>query len=403
MLASELMVPAPYSQGPTRRPTVCAPLGLNPLWLLAVPILLALVVPSWLSGQPAARKATTVSALLAYPVFFHGERVAVRAESWADHESTWLIAGDAKVMTLGEPVPGPGDRVEVRATFWDVGRLNRDDPRLAGFNLGDLSEALFQKPWPSTGELPVLIVESTLPATRLPAASVRTLALEPETYEGEPVTVTGRFRGRNLYGDLPDAPGLGRWEFVLRSADGAIWVTGIRPRGRDFDLDVTARVDTGRWLEVTGVIHVTRDLVRLEGTDVELAQPPAAAAPTAAEAAPRMALPPEVIFSAPTQGDVDIAPDTLVRIQFSRDLDPESFEDQVRIGYHGEESFERGASPPPPIEFDVEYLKRNRVLEIRFTEPLERFRTVEVELLDGITATDGAVLPPWTLTFALGG
>ena len=396
------MVPGPYGQGPTRGPTACAPLGLNPLWLLAVPILLALVVPSWLSGQPAARKATTVSALLAYPVFFHGEWVTVRAESWADQESAWLIAGNAKVLTLGEPVPGPGDRVEVRATFWDVGRLNHDDPRLAGFNLGDLSEALFQKLWPSIGELPVLIVESTLPATR-PAASVRTLALEPEAYEGERVTVTGRFRGRNLYGDLPDAPGLGRWEFVLQSADGAIWVTGIQPRGRDFDLDVTARVDTGRWLEVTGVIHVTRDLVRLEGTAVELAQPLAAAAPTAAEAAPRIALPPEVIFSAPTQGDVGIAPDTLVRIQFSRDLDPESFEDQVRIGYHGEESLKRGASPPPPIEFDVEYLRRNRVLEIRFAEPLERFRTVEVELLDGITATDGAVLPPWTLTFALGG
>ena len=396
------MVRGPYSQGPTRGPTACAPLGLNPLWLLAVPILLALVVPSWLSGQPAARKATTVPALLAYPVFFHGERVAVRAESWADQESTWLIAGDAKVLTLGQPVPGPGDRVEVRATFWDVGRLNLDDPRLAGFNLGDLSEALLRKPWPSVGELPVLIVESTLPATRLPAASVRILALEPEAYEGERVTVTGRFRGRNLYGDLPDAPGLGRWEFVLQSPDGAIWVTGIRPRGRNFDLDVTARADTGRRLEVTGVIHVTRDLVRLEGTDVELAGPPAAAAPTAAEAAPRTALPPEVIFSAPTQDDVGIAPDTLVRIQFSRDLDPESFEDQVRIRYHGKETLERGAFPPPPIEFDVEYLKRNRVLEIHFTEPLERFRTVEVELLDGITATDGAVLPPWTLTFALG-
>ena len=395
------MVPGPCGQGPTHGPTACAPLGLDSLWLLTVPILLALVVPSWLSGQPAGRKATTLSALLAYPVFFHGERVAVRAESWVDQESTWLIAGDAKVLTLGEPVPGPGDRVEVRATFWDVGRLNRDDPRLARFNLGNLSEALFRKPWPSIDELPVLIVESTLPATRLPAASVRTLALEPEAYAGERVTVTGRFRGRNLYGDLPDAPGLSRWEFVLQSADGAIWVTGIRPRGRDFDLDVTARVDTGRWLEVTGVTHGTRDLVRLEGTDIELVQPPAAAAPTAVEAAARPALPPEVIFSAPTQDDVDIVPDTLVRIQFSRDIDPESFEDQVRIGYHGEESFERGQ--PPPIEFDVEYLKRNRVLEIRFTEPLERFRTVEVELLDGITATDGAVLPPWTLTFALGG
>ena len=106
------------------------------------------------------------------------------------------------MLTLGEPVPGPGDRVEVRATFWDVGRLNRDDPRLARFNLGNLSEALFRKPWPSIDELPVLIVESTLPAARLPAASVRTLALEPEAYAGERVTVTGRFRGRNLYGDL---------------------------------------------------------------------------------------------------------------------------------------------------------------------------------------------------------
>ena len=397
------MVPGPCGQGPTRGRTACPPLGLDSLWLLAVPILLALVVPSWLSGQSAGRKATTLSALLAYPVFFHGERVTVRAESWDDQESIWLIAGDAKVLMLGEPVPGSGDRVEVRATFWDVGRLNRDDPRLAGFNLKDLSEALFQKPWPSLGELPVLIVESTLPATRPPATTVRTLALDPETYEGERVTVTGRFRGRNLYGDLPDAPGLGLWEFVLQSADGAIWVTGVRPRGRDFDLDVTARVDTGRWLKVTGVIHGTRDLVRLEGTEVDLVQPPAAAASTAAEAAPRLALPPEVIFSTPTQDDVDIVPDTLVRIQFSRDIDPESFEDQIRVGYHGEESSESGALPPPTIEFDLEYLTRNRVLEIRFTEPLERFRTVEVELLDGITTTDGALLPPWTLTFALGG
>ena len=369
------MVPGPCGQGPTRGRTACPPLGLDSLWLLAVLILLALVVPSWLSGQSAGRKATTLSALLAYPVFFHGERVTVRAESWGDQESTWLIAGDAKVLILGEPVPGSGVRVEVRATFWDVGRLNRDDPRLAGFNLRDLSEALFQKPWPSIGELPVLIVESTLPATRPPATTVRTLALDPEAYEGERVTVTGRFRGRNLYGDLPDAPGLGLWEFVLQSADGAIWVTGIRPRGRDFDLDVTARVDTGRWLEVTGVIHGTRDLVRLEGTEVDLVQPPAATAST----------------------------DTLVRIQFSSDIDPESFEDQIRVGYQGEESSESGALPPPTIEFDLKYLTRNRVLEIRFTEPLERFRTVEVELLDGITTTDGALLPPWTLTFALGG
>ena len=38
-------------------------------------------------------------------------------------------------------------------------------------------------------------------------------------------------------------------------ADGAVWVSGLRPKGKDFDLDPVARVDTGRWLEVTGTVH----------------------------------------------------------------------------------------------------------------------------------------------------
>ena len=36
----------------------------------------------------------------------------------------------------------------------------------------------------------------------------------------------GQFAGRNLLGDLPDAPAQSQWDFVLRSADAAIWVTG---------------------------------------------------------------------------------------------------------------------------------------------------------------------------------
>jgi hypothetical protein len=43
------------------------------------------------------------------------------------------------------------------------------------------------------------------------------------------------------------------------------------------------------------------------------------------------------------------------------------------------------------------------VLDIGFAHPLERFRTMKVELLEGIVGTDGAPLAPWTLTFSLGG
>jgi hypothetical protein len=57
-------------------------------------------------------------------------------------------------------------------------------------------------------------------------------------------------------------------------------------------------------------------------------------------------------------------------------------------------------APPPPST--SEYHRDNRVLEITFKMPLDRFRTVKVELLEGVTATDGAALRPYALTFSIG-
>ena len=56
---------------------------------------------------------------------------------------------------------------------------------------------------------------------------MRHVALDPGRYAEQEVTVVGRFRGKNLYGDLPEAPGTGRFDFVLQSADASIWVTGM--------------------------------------------------------------------------------------------------------------------------------------------------------------------------------
>ena len=63
----------------------------------------------------------------------------------------------------------------------------------------------------------------------------------------------------------------------------------------------------------------------------------------------------------------------------------------------------RGEPDTPPIELATQYNGPSRVLEIRFTKPLERFRTVKLELLEGIVGTDAQPLKPWTLTFSLGG
>jgi len=113
--------------------------------------------------------------------------------------------------------------------------------------------------------------------------------------------------------------------------------------------------------------------------------------------------PPEVIFSAPTADETDVSMTTTVRIQFSRDIDQATLRGRIRVGYLQSQSVERGEPVTPTVDFAFQYAGANRVLELRFPKPLERFRTLKVDLLDGILGTDGQPLKPWTLSFALGG
>ena len=63
---------------------------------------------------------------------------------------------------------------------------------------------------------------------------------------------------------------------------------------------------------------------------------------------------------------------------------------------------ERGEPVTPAADFTFQYAGANRVVD-RFAKPLERFRTVKIDLLEGILGTDGQPLPPWTLSFSVGG
>src|SRR4029453_5741074 len=127
------------------------------------------------------------------------------------------------------------------------------DPRVASYDGAKDPER-----WPQPGEDLILSVTGVSGAQLATTPSVRGLALQPWRFDGQTVTVVGEFRGRNLFGDLPNSPGKSRYDFVLRSADAAIWVTDLRPRGRGFELSVDARVDTGRWLQVTGTVFQER-------------------------------------------------------------------------------------------------------------------------------------------------
>lgn len=347
------------------------------------------------SAQPAARRLTTVDALRQYPGYFHLQPVAVRGELAEAGERVMLRAGEHEMRVILDEEAHLEGPVEVRAQLIDVGRLEPGDPRVPDGRRED-------DRWPRPGEELILRATSVTSAQAASSPSVRAVALEPWKFEGQTVTLVGQFRGRNLYGDVPDAPKKSRYDFVLKVADAAIWVTGLRPRGRGFDLNVDARVDTGAWVEVTGAVARERGLVILEAKKIAVAEAPTMTAPIEEPALPP-APPVEVVFSTPTEGESDVSPATSIRVQFSRSIDPDTLPGRIRIAYLGAESFERGEAQPPSIEMKTSYDPGLRALELTFPQPLERFRTVRVELLEGIKAFDGAPVVPWTLTFSVGG
>lgn len=384
---------------PPAAPARPAPRG-RPSWFAAGAAVLCLVGvlrPTALAAQSLRYMPTTLAALDAYPSFFHRQSVVVRAMPEGDLRDVFISDGERRLRALhvAPPVADERDVLEIEGTFWDVGRLQPNDPRVADHGIAALSERVLGKPWPSSGELRVLIADDTRRADAPDGATIRSISLEPARYRGRTVTVTGRFRARNLFGDLPRAPGNTRDDFVLRSGDASVWIVGMEPKGEGFDFDVMARVDTNRWLQVTGVVGGGDHLATIEAESLAPVDRPAPTAARRETPRPEQRLPAEVIFSAPTQDDTGVALDAPVRFQFSRDMDPDSFAGNVHAAYVG--------TADAALELTAEYRLRNRVLSVRFAEPLLPYRPVAVALGEGVEAIDGAALIPYTLRFATGG
>ncbi|AMY09787.1 hypothetical protein LuPra_03013 [Luteitalea pratensis] len=352
----------------------------------------------------SGRKATTLGALTAYAGFYHLQAVRVRAKLVTDQVGTALLSGETRLLAVGDAATAQvtGD-VEVAGTFIDVGRLTHDDQRVSTYGLAALSQKVLQREWPAQGELLVIVVNEVRKAEPFTAPSVRGLALDPLRFDGQSVTVSGRFRGRNLFGDQPASPARSKFDFVIQLADASLWVVGRRPKGQGFDLNVDARVDTGRWLEVQGDVHTSKGLVWIEAIAIRTTQPVSDTTPVETTEVAPPAPPPQVIFSTPTAGEVDVTADARVRLQFSRDMTPQSFKGNVMAAYDAREAAERGIPPASTPPFVANYDQGRRTLELKFSAPFERFRTVIIRLAPGITAFDSQPLAPFELRFTVGG
>lgn len=347
---------------------------------------------AWLADAQIVRapaRAVTVDALRAFPAFYHLQEVTLRGDLLASGRRLTLRGDTAEIGVLLGEGGAPDGPVEVTGEFVDVGRLDPGDTRAA-----DAPGLLPGEPWPRPGAMLLVVAAHATEATLTGSPTIGGLALEPWRFEEQTVTVSGNFRGRNLFGDMPDAVGTGRYDFVLRVGPAAIWVTGARPRGSGFDLDVDRRLDTDRWLRVTGTVGRTRGMTTLAATQVALAEPATSASPRPLTPPPPR-LPGEVVFSTPIDGEAAVPPASAVRVQFSRGLDDSSVAGHVRAAYAD------GARESLPVA--VAYDAPSRSLTITFTPPLAPFRAVRVETTPGLLTFDRAPVAPWAITFSTGG
>ena len=346
-------------------------------------------------GGGATRRFTTIDALRRFPGFYHLQNVLLRGEIVEDGKRLMLRADEHDIrIVMSDGASAKKGLVEARGVLYDVGRLEPSDPRVSS-----IAEGREADHWPKPGEELILRVSSVSDAQTATTASVRSLTLEPWKFDGQTVTIVGNFRGRNLFGDLAGSPNKSKYDFVLRGTEGALWVTSLRPKGDKFDLDINRRVDSDRWLEVTGKVVHDHGLVSVDATRVRLAKAPEETAENEEPAVPAAPLEPvQVVFSTPTDGDTDVATSGTIRIQFSRGLNEPSLANTIRVSYLGAPAADSTATLPYTTSYDA----ASRSIQIKMKQPFESFRTVRVQLLEGLKGFDGAPVTPWSITFSVG-
>ncbi len=94
------------------------------------------------------------------------------------------------------------------------------------------------------------------------------------------------------------------------------------------------------------------------------------------------------MFSLPLDGERDVPPDSVFQVQFSKDMDEESFKDRVVFRYAGRPQPGDNALDAKRISYDL----GRRTLQVDPGDLLRPGRVVELLLLPGIVDLDGLPL-----------
>ena len=208
--------------------------------------------------------------------------------------------------------------------------------------------------------------------------------------DGQLVRVVGKFRGRNLFADLPARSMRTSEDWVIKDSLFAVWVTNKKPKGNGFELDPSIRRDSNRWIEVIGRPVTKNGVVIIDAAEVTLTQPPTPKADAAPAPPPpeRPKIPPVIVFSLPLDGESDFDFSGRIMVQFNNDMDEDSFKGRVGLRYEGP------AFPGDPgfESMRVSYNPGSKALIVDPGAPILRGRVLDLVLLTGIIDIDGQPL-----------
>jgi len=222
--------------------------------------------------------------------------------------------------------------------------------------------------------------------------SLESLVTSPGKHDGTLVRVVGMFRGKNLYGDLPSRSARESGDWVIKDDAFAVWISGKKPKGRGFQLDASLKRDTNKWIAVVGRPTTVKGVVYIEAADVSVTTAPSATAQAAPPPPPpeRPKFPPVIVFAMPLDGESEVPPDSRFVVQFSKDMDEESFAGHVLLRYAG---------PVRPGDYPLNATKLTydagrRALIVDPGVVLGAGRQLELVLLPGIRDAEGISLIP---------
>ena len=105
-------------------------------------------------------------------------------------------------------------------------------------------------------------------------STLEALVTKPGRQDGRTIRVVGKFRGRNLFGDLPLSSQRNTSEWVIKDDVFAVWISGKKPKGKGWELDPGLKRDTEKWIEVYGKPETKRGITYVRALRVNLTTAP---------------------------------------------------------------------------------------------------------------------------------